>query len=274
MTYPKLVSWHYFNGDSLFTKAPQREVLTKIYAKNEKAEEILKDKQVACLTGNIGATDPYFYKVSEEGFTRRAKNFGKLVRPYEENYPELKNNVSSIKHNLKIYGDYVFIRMAFLDNLRNPFKADNFFETYNFIKLENFTVPNILKLLDFHPQAMFGGEITDYQNKEIPMFLHELKVEFPEIYQQLVECSNKVKEFNDSITYIDKTAYLSTLSPGQVELRLGFIDQQLFYWDGNVLSNKITAYDKSQIEQIIKPSADTTVTIKDDSTVNSNTKFV
>lgn len=274
MTYPKLVSWHYFDGNSLFSKVPQREVLTKVYAKNEKAEEILKDKQVACLTSSINNSDPYFYKVSEEGFTRRAKNYGKLVRPYEEEFPELKNNLSSIKHNLKKYGDYVYIRLSFLDNLRNPFKADNFFETYNFIKLENFTVTNILKLLDFHPQAMFGGEISDYQEKEIPMFLHELKVEFPEIYQQLLQCSSKVKKFNDSITYIDKTAYLATLSPGQVELRLGFIDSQIFYWDGKVLSNKITAYDKSQIEQIIKPSIDTTVKIKDNSTVNSNTKFV
>ncbi len=88
-----------------------------------------------------------------------------------------------------------------------------------------------------------------------------------------IKKSSKVKEIDKTLTFKGKTAYIQTLNPGKVELRLGFIDSQVFYWDGHVLTNNTQAYDESELMQVITPSENTTVTIMDDMTVTSETKF-
>lgn len=275
MTYPKLISWSYFDGKSIFSKTAKKESVTKIYAKNKMAETIAQKGLVACLLFDVKNEDPYFIIKTKEGYTKRAKNYGNIVKDLISNNLDLKNKVDNIKPTrLKDYGEYVYIDLIFLKNHVNPFDISEFFESPHFINKEKFTVKNILKLINYHPQAVFGGEIESYQKTTIPEFLLELKIQFPEIYQDLLDVSDTVKNFNQSIDYAGKVAYLNTLSPGRVELQLSFIDKEIFYWDGSVLSTKKQVYDKSEIEHIIKPSADTTVIIKDVETVNSKTIFV
>lgn len=273
MTYPKLVCWYYNNGEQLFTKTPQKEYIVRIYAKNEDAEKIAETGHVAVLNQKIGNEDPYFKIERQYGYTKKARRYKNIYYKMRDTYPELENSLKSVTSKVKSYGDYVYINLAYVDNYVNPLTKTGIFATRHFISKSKFTIETMETLLDYHPYAMMGGEIMDYQNKEIPALLLALKIEMPEFYEQLYKNSSRVKEIDKTITFKGKTAYLKTLTPGNVELRLGFIDSQVFYWDGTVLTNETQAYDKSKLLQTITPSDNTTVTIMDDMTVTSETKF-
>lgn len=273
MTYPKLVSWYYNDGDQLFTKTPQKEYIVRIYAKNEEAERIAKTGQAAVLNYGVGNDDPYFKVERQYGYTKKAKRYKDIYYKMSNTYPELEDSLKSITHKVKSYGDYVYINLAYIDNYVNPLTKTDIFLTKQFIPKSKFTIETMETLIDYHPYAMMGGEIMDYQNKEIPALLLSVKIEMPELYEQLYKKSSRVKEIDKTLTFKGKTAYLQTLNPGKVELRLGFIDRQVFYWDGHVLTNNTQAYDESELMQVITPSENTTVTIMDDMTVTSETKF-
>lgn len=273
MQYPKLVCWYYNDGNNIFTKTPQKECIIRVYAKNEEAERIAETGYVAILNQNIGNEDPYFKIERQYGYTKKAKRYRDIYYKMLDTYPELENSLKSINSKVKSYGDYVYINLAYIDNYVNPLTKTDIFLTKHFIPKSKFTIETMETLLNYHPYAMMGGEIMDYQDKEIPALLLALKIEMPEFYEQLYKNSSRVKEIDKTITFKGKTAYLKTLTPGDVELRLGFIDRQVFYWDGTVLTNETQAYDKSKLLQTITPSDNTTVTIMDDMTVTSETKF-
>lgn len=273
MTYPKLVCWYYNNGEQLFTKTPQKEYIVRIYAKNEDAEKIAETGHVAVLNQKIGNEDPYFKIERQYGYTKKAKRYKDIYYKMRDTYPELENSLKSIKSKVKSYGDYVYINLSYVDNYVNPLTKTDIFITKHFISKSKFTIETMETLLNYHPYAMMGCEIMDYQNKEIPRLLLALKIEMPELYEQLYKKSSKVKEIDKTLTFKGKTAYLQTLNPGKVELRLGFIERQVFYWDGHVLTNNTQAYDESELMQVITPSENTTVTIIDDMTVTSETKW-
>lgn len=272
MTYPKLVCW-YYNGEQLFTKTPQKEYIVRIYAKNEEAEKVAETGHVAVLNQKIGNEDPYFKIERQYGYTKKAKRYKDIYYKMRDTYPELENSLKRVTSKVKSYGDYVYINLAYVDNYVNPLTKTDIFATRHFISKSKFTIETMETLLNYHPYAIMGSEIMDYQDKEIPALLLALKIEMPEFYEQLYENSSRVKEIDKTITFNGKTAYLKTLTPGNVELRLGFIDRQVFYWDGTVLTNETQAYDESKLLQTITPSDNTTVTIMDDMTVTSETKF-
>lgn len=274
MTYPKLVSWRYYNGTNIFLKTPEKEEITKVYAQNAKAEEILKTGQIAALDPSVRHEDPYFKIVSESGVTKRAKSYGKLKRKMTDNFPELENRLTNLSGVLKPYGDYIYIKLNYLNNYVNPFVKTDICHSQHFILKSKFTIDNIIKIIEYKPKSIMNGVIDRYQNEEIPNFLLALKIEFPELYNELKLKSEKVKNLEPNLTYVGKTAYVTTLNPGDVELRLSLLGEQTFYWNGSELTNSTKAYDGSIVKQSIQPSDNTTVKILTNKSVNTQTKFI
>lgn len=274
MSYPRLVSWSYFDGKGLFSGKNDKEKLTEVYILKEEGEQLLKGGKIVCLNMFRGYLDPYFKIVTTEGFTRRAKNYGKLKSKMLKKYPELERKLTGVSSSIMDYGEYVYIDLPYLDNYVNPLTEDK--ETFlntNFIYKEKFTPDFVKKLIEFVPRALMGGIIESYRRKDVPKFLGELKLTYPEIYQEVLSISNVAKSLVDEISYIGKKAYLKTLSNGEVEVELNILDKQKFYWDGKTLTNKLEMSDGNILSQSITPNENTIVKIISDSTVNENTKL-
>lgn len=274
MVYPRLVSWSYFDGAGIFSGRNEKEQLTKVYILKEEGEQLLEGGKIVRLNMFKGYHDPYFTVQRTEGFTRRARNHGKLKSEMLKEYPELERKLTGVSSLIMDYGEYIYINLPHLDNYVNPLTKDK--ETFlneNFIYKEKFTLDLVKTLVEYKPLAMMGGVIKDYREKEIPKFLSSLKLTFPEIYQELLSISDIAVSLVEEISYVGKQAYLHTLSNGEVEIKFNILDKQKFYWDGKTLSNKVEMSDGNILSQSITPNENTIVKIISDSTVNDTTKL-
>ncbi|NIV33129.1 MAG: hypothetical protein GWN58_27875 [Anaerolineae bacterium] len=62
------------------------------------------------------------------------------------------------------------------------------------MKTQDFTPKVAVCLARFRPQAMMGGEITDYQKKHVPRFLFHLRTYMPEIWARILELAPELEE--------------------------------------------------------------------------------
>lgn len=273
--YPKLVSWSYYSGRGVFSRKNEKEQVTKVYVLNEEGEKLLAGSKVVCLNTFRGYYDPYFKVEKITGFTRRAKNYGKLNNEMKKQYPELERKLTNVSSMLMDYVDYIYISLPYLDNYVNPLTNDKeIFLNENFIYKEKFTPEFVKTLVEYVPRALMGGEITSYRKEELPKFLSELRLSFPELYKEVLAISDVAKTLVDDITYAGKEAYLYTLNSGDVEVKINIIDKQVFYWDGNTLTNEVEIAFGNLLSQTITPNKDTIVKIVSNDTVNENTKLV
>lgn len=273
--YPKLVSWSYYSGRGVFSDKNEKEQLTKVYVLNEDGENLLEEGKIVCLNTFRGYYDPYFKIEKTTGFTSRAKNYGKLHNEMIKQYPELERKLTNVSAMLMDYVDYIYISLPYLDNYVNPLTKDKeSFLNENFIYKEKFTPEFVKTLVEYVPISLMGGEITSYRKEELPRFLSELKLTFPELYKEVLAISDVAKTLVEDITYAGKEAYLYTLNSGEVEVKLNILDKQVFYWDGNTLTNEVEIAFGNVLSQTITPNKDTIVKIVSNDTVNENTRLV
>lgn len=277
--YPRLVSWSYYDGNNFFSGKKDREFITKVFITDPKGEEILKNGKVACLA-NVGlfdrARDPYFKIAKQHGFTPRAKKHGELKYNMLEKHSDLKDKLSGIDSVILDYGDYVYINLAYIDNYVNSIVENNpAFSNKNFVFKEHFNVHFLESLINYNPLTLIDrAPIKDYQSKNVPRLLMAVKNQFPKLYKELLNVSDKAKEIDSQITYVGKSAKLSTLKPGKVELRLYFTEREIFDWDGKQLSREAKSYGNEFFTQIIIPKDDLVVIVKDDAAVCETTVIV
>lgn len=276
--YPRLVHWSYYDGRGLFSKKNDKERITRIFITDGKGEEILKGGQVACLNsvGLFGTVqDPYFKLSREEGYTRRAQKHGKMRRDMREKYPELESKLRRFKSKVSEYGEYVYFNVPHTDGFDNPIARDSpKFYNKNFVHKEHFDKDFLKELIAYRPRAMMGGVISGYQKEVLPELFAEIKIKFPNLYKEVLEESEWLQETEKDLTLVDKKAKLVTLSPGNVEVEITFLDKEKFYWDGSKLVNEKKTKSGEVISQTIKPTEDMIVKIINDEVVNENIELV
>lgn len=269
-----LVSWSYYNGKGLFSQKNDKEVLTKVYMLSEQAEDILETGRIVRLNTFKGRNDPYFKLEKVEGFTTRARKYGELKSKMTEEFPELESRLSGMNSNIAPYGEYIYINLPHLDNYVNPLTKDT--ETFlneNIIFKEKFNAELLKKIVEYQPQALMGGVIKSYREKNIPEFLWDLKFSYPQLFSELLSISEVARDISDKITSVGKKAYVHTLDKGKVSFKTISLKSYIFEWDGRVLTNLTTLEDGNVLVQKIEPNKDTIVEIISDETVTRNTRF-
>lgn len=144
-----------------------------------------------------------------------------------------------------------------------------------FIENDKITVENIAKICNFRPKPMFGnGEIEDYRNRVIPMFLRELKQVMPEFYVELIEKNKELAELNPN--YKGKRAKLSTINRSCF-----FRDYKgnQFEFDGDYIVCKnyksaFLPFGADVVEMRIRINDDLRVEITDNEQVTDETEFL
>lgn len=211
---------------------------------------------------------PYGAHTVKEGFSQRARRFSDWIRTQNQKYKGIK--FLKYPSTLAVVGDYIYLPYNFIDMYKNIKWLGLFVEK------ENFTVENIIGLVNFRPQAVFGGTIRDYQAKVIPKFLKHLSEVMPDLFSQVMEKSEYAKEIFKEFSNIGRKAILETITPNIG--KLNDIHGGSWTWNGEKLTseNSKTAFTlvKKIKKVIIIPQEGEIIKITDEKQVNKNTKFI
>lgn len=183
-------------------------------------------------------------------------------------------------------GDWLYLPYAHLDMNKNlPIECHSslFISGKPFMKKADFTLTIIKSIVDFHPFALMGGEITCYQKEIVPKFLGHLQEIYPDLYKQLLDANPQYVEKYSLVNknYIGRKALLKTTKPSII-----VVGKHTFRWDGKALTSLkfdplwIDVQDQNQvkaIEQIdvrIVPSDKAVIKITSNDQVSPTTVFV
>lgn len=217
---------------------------------------------------------PYGSKREETGPTMRAAKFGAWIRERRAMHPGVSWNVGIPTTKLAFVGDYVYLPYSHADDCKAvPFHRGPW------LNREDWTLENVLKLIDFRPQALFGGEITDYRVKIVPLMLHHIRELDSDMWRQVVAARPQLDVVPN---YVGRKALVKTLA---FPITIPPYDNRYpvqWQWDGKTLrTNDRDAYgstwghvDAESVTVEVVPSAKATVVVKDNAWVTPETLFV
>jgi hypothetical protein len=224
---------------------------------------------------------PYGRVTGLTGPTRRAGKFRSWIREQKEKHPECKS-VGYPATRIAFVGDYVYLPYSFMTmNERVPFLGHaHLLGSGNcLLPREHWTLDNVLKILAFRPQAMFGGEITDYQKKEVPLFLLHLRETDSVMWKELIAARPAL---DTTPNHVGRKALLRTLNTPITWTTKGNNCPVTWIWDGKEVSTTSShAYEKvwgqialDAIALFATPKDDTAIVVQDNAWVNERTVFV
>lgn len=265
-TYPRLVSWNYYPASRYIKN--DKEQLYEIYLNKPEGESVLANGKLPSLEF-LNKRDPYFTIKKTDGKTLRARNHGDLGYKFKKKYPELENKLKNTNTMLMEFGEYIFIKLAYIDNYVNPIVDEEKWFNSQYIKKEYFNVEFIKMLLEYEPLALIGHRvIKQYQAEKIPTFLRALSIFDKDLYEESIKGTKFEKH---TISYKGLKAKLQTLSPGLVEYRID-IGHEPCHWDGELLTRQKKLSDGSEL--IVNPTDAVIVKIVDNATVNMDTELI
>lgn len=221
---------------------------------------------------------PYGKRTLEEGFTIRARKYGRWMREKRE----LVKDVKQLKNQEKIcsIGDYIYFPYPHwtLDKSVDCEKRSSLFSSgQNFIHKNSFTIDLFEQIINAKPKALMGGVIKSFQEETVPKIVAHCEEEIPEFYNSWV---NKHPESADRFAikdYVGRKALMVTLKKN---ISIDFGERKgLAYWDGEYLTFKkyeISFFPVKSDETLIKvkPKKDATVKVTNNNHVYSETVFI
>ncbi len=223
---------------------------------------------------------PYGRTTVETGPTKRAQSFYVWVRDQKQKYQD----VGIVKYPAKkmaFIGEYIYLPYSFMCmNEAVPFlqKEIAFGNGICLIPQESWNLDIVLKILDFHPRSLMGGIITDYQKKEIPLFLLHLRETDPAMWSELIIARPKL---DITPNHIGRKALIKTLNhPITWTTKKDYPVKWI--WNGTqVITHSAHSYsrtwgdlDLENFELCATPTNHAAIIVQNNAWVNENTVFV
>jgi hypothetical protein len=224
-----------------------------------------------------GVNCPHGKNQIEYGFTKRAQHFRGWMHDKEKQYADVLEKVDCkyAYEKLVDLGDYVYLPYPHITNYVNslPFVVNS-----HFVKKEDFTPAIMMSIIGFRPEALFGGTITSFQEKEAPRFVEHLMTEMPEKYAELIEQYPDIKTrfSKEKMNYVKRKAILSTVKIGaEFKDYLG----NICVWDGEYFTcenwnSSFLPFHCKTASIKAKPKENDTIEITDNNQVDDKTRFV
>ena len=270
----KPINLTYYNPRTSFFKAGKndRESYTLYSCSNCENCQAYKNHRCVMIGGLWGRRCPYGRISRKEGYTKSAKKCGELIESMKTRYPDIGYALKEQKALCQV-GDYVWIPLPWLVNHVNSVREREFFWGEYFVKNEDFTAEFVVELVNFRPRALMGGEISDYKKKYVPEFVRQVKIGFPEKYEEALRIQPSVAELAEKVEYKGKKAKLSSLKPGRVKVGIYEVE-----WDGVRLYGKAREFGVDvegdlEIRFGEGESEKTVATIVDEGTVGEETEI-
>ena len=192
-----------------------------------------------CIHAGFLSRCVYGQLTQDHGPSTRSNSYAKTKKAWEDE-AKTKPMPQWAKRVIAEIGEYVYLPYPHMDmNTEVPFvsHACLFVSGTPFVKKDLFNAEMVLKMAAFHPQALMGGEITDYQNKSVPEFLSHLKLLKPEMFKAACgldpKLAERVAQFPSEVK-----ATIGKIEPGCIEgWRIGKTLKPEG-WDGTLLTVK------------------------------------
>lgn len=271
MEYPRLVSWHYYDGRNIFSGKNEKEQLTEVWLTDPKGEDVAKNGVLPGMGIFEYFKYPYFEIKKKVGYTKRARKYGSMAFKMRNKYPELENAIKfDIGCNFLVYGDYVFVRLRFIGNsvLDEPF-----YYARHYIHKDMFDENVVKFLVEYIPRNIYGRVIEDYAKEEVPKLLSNLKANYRYVYDKFMALPDMEETYGSMATFVGKKAYVMTLDKGLVEFRGDSIGRKAWKWNGREMVQDIKLRGVESYKKVIVPNEDTVVIIRSDDMVTGKTKF-
>lgn len=207
-----------------YMKANDRERMEAYICEYEGKCPMYEQGKCVCESLFLGQIKcPHSRKIFNSGLTKRANGFGKLASQWREKYA---TNIEIQNKRLCECGDYIYLPYPHLDVFGDKIFED--LEGNHFLKKDKFDVSCVRRIIYYRPRALMGGEITSFQEVQVPLFIRHLSEEFPELAKKYLKKYPEDKAKFDSITvnYVGRKAYLNTLKDGA-----GYVDCHGNRWE-------------------------------------------
>lgn len=178
-------------------------------------------------------------------------------------------------------GDYVLLPYYHMNMCEKvPFVKHSvgFSSGSPFILRSDWTLDVVLQIISFRPQAIFGGEIKDFQKETIPKFLVHLQELDPEMWEKLITVR---PELNKKPNHIGRKAVLATLKPGIEWVESADKYPVKWHWDGTTLrTTSMHSYSATwgnvkveSVDIVAMPAKGATVVVQSNEWVLESTVF-
>lgn len=275
--YTPIYKFLFDSSNSIFKSDKTRPAYVKILYCNQ-CNNCEAYKAGKCIEINNVCSNhcPFYKQYYYEGVTRRSKSYFTFLNSARQVFAISSDIITRRLYRLNNTspvgdGSYIYLHLDHLDNYVNPICKELEIVRGNFIPTQNFTPEVVQKLLEYRPQALFGGEITTYRESNLPQFVRDLRVYFPDLYNQVVK-NTSYADIEHRIDFKGKKAILKTLKPGKVKF-----NYKTWEWNGEKLCIKGKAFDTTlEEDELIEltPKENTVVEIIDNDTVDElKTRF-
>ena len=261
------------------SKKSKRPFVYSISCSAESCE--LRDRGECELMKIFAEGCPHGRASRQDGPTRRARSYSQWIRDSRERCakaPALKMP----EPRLARCGDHFWLPYPFMrfdaGTTTMP-RVPAWRSLSSMLPAEALTVDLMRTILDYRPQALMGGEITDYQKKDVPAFLQHLSEQEPELWATMCEAIPSLVGRVARASAVGRKAILSTLTPNVGEF--GGRGRVKWKWDGEWLSSEGATVLSSPIPLSadakmvkVQPPDGLAVEVTDDRQVNEGTEFV
>lgn len=258
-------AWVYDPTNSLFGDKNGRAASYKINCENPEGCDLYTKNNTCILSGGLSSCK-FGRKSCVSGPTKRARNFYSWISEQKKANAEWIGKLSEnkawkriTKTNGYYYLPYSFMTKGLGDG--NPLETA-------WVPEGSMTHKLLDRICNAQPRALFGGVITDYQKTEVPKFLADLRMFYPELFELL---SEDQKARAQSLSSVGRQADITTCLPGSYV----FSDKR-WEWDGTKLTGRSMLWQpvKGAITITIVPERGQSVKITDDAQVGPETMFL
>jgi len=265
------------SGNFLFKqKANEKSVLTIFSCSDSNSCDAFKNGTCINVGNAFGSKCPIGKATKQRGYTKRANGFYKQIKGWKEKYSQTLNALKSAPQRItNVPGGWMFPYSFINLSEKIPFQSTGglFSNGTPFITNDVLNSNIIKNILSQRPQAMMGGEITDYRKKVVPKIIMDIKEYYPDLFNDIPD--DFISTFIDSYSYKGRTAYIHTIKPN-VNVT---ISKDVWFWDGRKLSStnrKFMIFEPCKWEKCyaeFTPKAGETIKIESNDQVISTTKF-
>lgn len=263
--YTTISAWVYDPTKNIFGDKNGHAARFKIDCQNPHGCDFYT-KSNTCILTNAMSGCRFGRKTRIVGPTRKARGFHSWMEDQRKQNAEFIGKLTTNdawKRIAKVNG-YYYLPYSFMDKglgTGNPLDSQ-------WVAEADMTAELLDRICAAQPRALFGGIIKDYQEKEVPKFLSDLRMFFPDLFALLSEDNKKRAA---GVSSVGRKADITTCLPGTYEF-----SNEMWAWDGTALTGKSMLFQpvKGDITITIIPERGQAVKITDDAQVGPQTVFL
>ncbi len=261
----QIYAWIRDPANNIFKGMSKRSALFRLFCSDPESCDLFVKEQ-SCLHCSAMQPCKFGKKVGVDGPTRASRSYFSTIDKWRKENAAFFGLLKDLKAYNRVFRTHGHFYLPY------SFMIGTFGDGYplesKWVAEADLTATLLEKICTARPRAMMGGEITDYQKKEIPKFISDLHMHYPEIFVLLPD---EQKARLATVSYVGRKADLLTCAPGNYVFA-----RTSWAWDGEFLTGKSMLFQPvaGDIEIKIKPKAGAVVEISNNAQVLPSTRFL